>query len=155
MNRHTLSRCAARCFLLLMAGLIGVGAAPADWKSTITIAETKRDAQGNLLPLQSYDETIARGMAFLLKDHLKWFKGPPATLLDENGRTQMPWVYYSNLQQDGTPFPSSVDRFVSYPAFHHSLLIRTFIKYWRYAKDARALEEAVKLPATWSWASTA
>ena len=126
-----------------------------DWRKMMTIADPKRDAQGNLLPLQSYDETIRRGMSFLLNDHLKWFKGPPEALLDESGQTRMPWVYYSNLQQDGTPFPSSVDRFVSYPAFHHSLLIRTFIKYWRYAKDARALEEAVKLPATWSWASTA
>ena len=67
MNRHTFSRrAAARTFLLLMVGLIGVGGAPEDWKSTITIAKTKRDAQGNLLPLQSYDETIRRGMAFLL-----------------------------------------------------------------------------------------
>jgi len=98
-----------------------------DWKSTIKVADRKRDAQGNLLPLQSYDETIRRGMSFLLVDHLKWFKGPPDTLLDEKGRAQMPWVYYSNLH----------------------LAIRTFIGYWRYAKDARALEEAVKL-ADWN-----
>jgi len=116
-----------------------------EWKSTITVADPNRDEQGNLLPLQSYDETIRRGMAFLLKDHLKWFKGPAATLLDEKGHTQMPWVYYSNLQHNGAPFPRSVDRFVSYPAFHHALLIRTFIGYWRYAKDGRALAEAVKL----------
>ena len=120
-----------------------------DWRKMMTIADPKRDAQGNLLPLQSYDETIRRGTSFLLVDHLKWFKGPADTLLDEKGRTQMPWVYYSNLQHNGAPFPSSVDRFVSYPAFHHALLIRTFIKHWRYAKDARALEEAVKL-ADWN-----
>ena len=120
-----------------------------DWKSMMTIADRKHDAQGYLLPLQSYDKTIRRGMDFLLKDHLKWFKGPPETLLDEKGNTQMPWVYYSNLQHDGTPFPDSVDRFVSYPAFHHALMIRAFIGYWRYAKDARALEEAVTL-ADWS-----
>jgi len=120
-----------------------------DWKSTITVADPNRDEQGNLLPLQSYDETIRRGMAFLLKDHLKWFKGPAATLLDEKGHTQMPWVYYSNLQHNGAPFPRSVDRFVSYPAFHHALLIRAFVGYWRYAKDARALKEAVKL-ADWN-----
>jgi hypothetical protein len=95
------------------------------------------------------NETIRRGMAFLLEDHLKWFKGPPDTLLDENGRTQMPWVYYSNLQHNGAPFKGSVDRFVSYPAFHHALLIRTFLGCWRYAKDTRALEEAVKL-ANWN-----
>jgi rhamnogalacturonyl hydrolase YesR len=61
----------------------------------------------------------------------------------------MPWVYYSNLQQNGAPFPNSIDRFVSYPAFHHSLMIRTFIRYSRYAKDERALEWAVKL-ADWN-----
>ena len=132
-----------------------------DWKSMMTVAERKRDAQGQLQPLQSYDETIRRGMEFLLKDHLKWFKGPPATLLDEQGNTQMPWVYYSNLQQDGTPFAGAVDGFVSYPAFHHALLIRTFIGYSKYANDARALKEAVKLadwdiahstPADWPYA---
>jgi len=137
-------------------------AAAADWKSMMTIAATKRDAQGDLLPLQSYDETIRRGMDFLLNDHLKWFKGPPATLLDEDGHSQMPWVYYSNLQQDGTPFAKGVDRFVSYPAFHHALAIRTFIGYSRYAKDARALAEAVKLadwdiahstPSDWAYGS--
>ena len=33
-----------------------------DWKKNITIAERKRDDKGMLLPLQSYDETIRRGM---------------------------------------------------------------------------------------------
>jgi len=115
----------------------------------IEIAETKRDAQGNLLPLQSYDETIRRGMAFLLDDHLKWFKGSADMLTDENGNIQQPWVYFSNLQQNGAPFPDAIDRFVSYPAFHHALMIQTFLGYWRYAKDARALEEAVTL-ADWN-----
>ena len=137
--------------LLLAAGCMAADlqAADIEWKSMMTVAERKRDAQGQLLPLQSYDETIRRGMAFLLKDHLKWFKGPPETLLDEKGQTQMPWVYYSNLQHDGTPFPNAVDRFVSYPAFHHALLIRTFIGYSKYANDQRPLEEAVKL-ADWN-----
>ena len=52
----------------------------------------------------------------------------------EHGHTQMPWVYYSNLQHNGAPFPGSVDRFVSYPAFHHALLIRTYIGSRRYSK---------------------
>jgi hypothetical protein len=116
-------------FLAVSGSPVVANAADKDWKSMITIAETKRDAQGDLLPLQSYDETIRRGMAFLLEDHLKWFKGLSDTLLDENGRTQMPWVYYSNLQHNGAPFQGSVDRFISYPAFHHALLIRTFLGY--------------------------
>ncbi|MCK4999070.1 MAG: hypothetical protein KAS23_06035 [Anaerohalosphaera sp.] len=133
----------------LMGGVIGGVAVPADWKSMITVAERKRDEKGDLLPLQSYDETIRRGMSFMLKDHLKWFKGPADTIIDEKGRTQMPWVYYSNLQHSGAPFPNSIDRFVSYPAFHHSLLIRTFIKFSKYSGDGRALAEAVKL-ADWN-----
>ena len=120
-------------------------APPIDWKKMMTIAEVKRDKDGNLLPLQSYDETIRRGMSFLLDDHLKWFKGPAESLLDEKGQTQMPWVFYSNLQQNGAPFPNSVDRFVSYPAFHHALMIRTLIDYGRYTGDKRSLAEAVKL----------
>jgi hypothetical protein len=140
-------------------GATGIGA---QWKTMMTVAEPKRDAHGKLLPLQSYDETIRRGMSFLLNDHLKWFKGPPETLLDEKGQTQMPWVYYSNLQQDGTPFPRSVDRFVSYPAFHHALLIHSFIGYSKFANDQRSLKEAVKLadwniahstPADWPYAN--
>jgi len=149
MRRHTYGRRTAVGVLAITVAM-GVGSAEAlDWKSMIRIAERKRDAQGNLLPLQSYDETIRRGMAFVLDDHLKWFKGPPDTLVDEQGKTQMPWVYYSNVQQNGVPFPRSVDRFVSYPAFHHALMIRTLIGYWRYADDARALKEAVKL-ADWN-----
>ncbi len=120
-----------------------------DWKKNMTIADRKRDAAGMLLLLQSYDETIRRGMSFLLVDHLKWFKGPSENLIDENGHTQMPWVYYSNLQHNGEPFPTSVDRFVSYPAFHHSLMIRTFIKYFQYSGDEQALAEAIKL-ADWN-----
>jgi len=132
-----------------------------DWRKMMTIAEVKRDERGKLLPLQSNDETIRRGMSFLLDDHLKWFKGPPETLLDEKGQTQMPWVYYSNLQHNGMPFPGSVDRFVSYPAFHHALMIRTFIGYSKYAGDKRALDQAVALadwniahstPADWPYA---
>ena len=112
-------------------------APPVDWRKMMTIAEVKRDEHGKLLPPQSYDETIRRGMSFLLDDHMKWFKGPAESLLDEKGQTQMPWVYYSNLQQDGTPFAGAVDGFVSYPAFHHALLIRTFIGYSKYANDQR------------------
>lgn len=124
------------------------GAAPPT-VALITVASCNRDKAGNLLPLQSYDETIRRGMAFLLKGHLKWFKGPPSTLLDEKGIAHAPWVYYSNLQQNGSPFPASVDRYVSYPANHHALAIRTLLAYWRYAKDDKALQEAVKL-ADWN-----
>jgi hypothetical protein len=124
-------------------------AKPVIWQEMMTIAEVKRDSQGKLLPLQSYDQTMRRGMAFLLEDHLKWFKGAPETLVDESGMTQMPWVYYSNLQHDGRPFPHSVDRFVSYPAFHHALMIRTLINYSKYADDSRALKQAVEL-ADWN-----
>ncbi len=125
-----------------------------DWKQHfMTIATVKRDGDGRLKPLQSYDETIHRGMSFLLDDHLNWFKGPPDSLTDEQGQTRMPWVYFSNLQHNGSPFPGAVDRFTSYPAFHHALMIRTLLGYWRYADEGRALEEAVKL-ADWEIANS-
>ncbi len=151
----------AACSLLAPASLSDASAGDIDWKPLMTVAELKRDGDGSLLPLQPYDETIRRGMEFLLDDHLKWFKGPPDSIADEHGVTQMPWVYYSNLQHDGTPFTGSVDRFVSYPAFHHALLISTFVRYAKYAGDKRALEQAVKLadwdiahstPADWPYA---
>ncbi len=96
-----------------------------DWQKHMVVAKPQYDASGNLLPLQSYDETVRRGMSFLFDGHPHWFKGNKDDLTDEQGTTQMPWVYYSNLQHNGEPFPSSVDRFVSYPAFHHSLFIKT------------------------------
>ena len=126
-----------------------VRAADIDWKSTMVIAERQRDAEGKLLPLQSHEETVRRGMSFLLDDHMKWFKGPPESLLDEKGQTQMPWVYYSNLQQNGAPFTSGPDRFVSYPAFHHALNIKTFLRHWKTFGDQRALDQAVAL-ADWN-----
>jgi hypothetical protein len=133
-----------------------------NWTENMVIAPRKRDDGGRLLPLQSYDETIKRGISFILDEHLKWFKGPKDSLVDENGETRMPWVYFSNLQHNGAPFPNSVDKFVSYPAFHHALMIRTFLRYWKYADDKRALDEAVKLadweiahstPADWVYGS--
>jgi len=121
-----------------------------DWKKYIEFADRKRDEAGMLLQAQSYDETIRRGMSFLLEDHLLWFKGAAENLKDEKGKIQMPWVYYSNIQHDGAPFPDSkIDYFVSYPAFHHSLMINTFIKYWKYSGDKQALTEAIKL-ADWN-----
>ena len=135
--------------LAAIATLVPIYAADIDWKPLMTIAPVKRDAKGDLLPLQSYNETIRRGMSFLLDDHLKWFKGPTELFVDEQGRTQMPWMYYSNLQHNGAPFTSSVDRFVSYPAFHHALLIRTFLDYAKYSGDNRTIGLAVEL-ADWN-----
>lgn len=146
--------------LILATSSAGLGA-DIDWKRGMVIAERQRDSAGRLLPLQSHEETVRRGIRFLLEDHAKWFKGPAESLIDEQGRTQMPWVYYSNLQHNGAPFTSSVDRFVSYPAFHHALLIKTFLRHWKNSGDKRALDEAVALadwniahstPADWPYA---
>ena len=135
--------------LAAIATLAPIHAADIDWKPLMTIASVKHDAKGDLLPLQSYDETIRRGMAFLLDDHLKWFKGSPELLVDEQGHTQMPWMYYSNLQHNGAPFTSSVDRIVSYPAFHHALFIRTLLDYAKHSGDKRPIGLAVEL-ADWN-----
>jgi hypothetical protein len=78
---------------LSLSGVFPAAVGDIDWKSTMVIAERQRDAKGKLLPLQSHEETVRRGMRFLLDDHANWFKGPPESLVDEQGRTQMPWVY--------------------------------------------------------------
>lgn len=132
-----------------------------DWEAYMVIADRKRDEAGLLLPLQSYEETIERGVSFLLDDHLSWFKGDKSILVDENGETQMPWLYYSNVQHNGEPFPKSIDRFTSYPAFHHSLFIKTFVKLFNSSGDEQLLNEAIKLakwniahstPSDWAYA---
>jgi len=120
-----------------------------DWKQHMVIADRKRDDAGRLLPLQSYDETVRRGMSFLLDDQLLWFKGSKEILIDENGQSQMPWLYYSNVQHNGEPFPKSIDRFTSYPAFHHSLMIKTFVQLYNSSGDEHVLKEAIKL-ADWN-----
>jgi len=120
-----------------------------DWQNYMVVAKTQYDAAGNLLPLQSYEQTIHRSISFLYDDHMSWFKGSKGDLTDEKGQVQMPWVYYSNLQHNGAPFPASVDRFVSYPAFHHSLFIKTFIREWKYSRNQKALKEAINL-ADWN-----
>ncbi len=120
-----------------------------DWKKNMVIADRKRDEAGKLLPLQSYEETIRRGMSFLFDDHMNWFKGSSKILIDENGQSQMPWLYYSNVQHNGEPFPKSIDRFTSYPAFHHSLMIKTFVKQFNSSGDEKVLKEAIKL-ADWN-----
>ncbi|MFN5422491.1 MAG: hypothetical protein ACK5AO_04425 [bacterium] len=120
-----------------------------DWQKHMVIAKPAYNDQGNLLSLQSYEETVRRGISFLFDDHVKWFKGSKDNLKDEKGKAQMPWVYFSNLQHNGIPFPASVDRFVSYPAFHHSLFIKTFVKEWKYAGKRNALAEAIRL-ADWN-----
>jgi len=53
-----------------------------DWEQHMVIAERKRDDAGMLLPLQSYKETVLRGMSFLLDDHLEWFKGSKEDKID-------------------------------------------------------------------------
>ena len=120
-----------------------------DWQKHMVVANPRYDGNGNLLPMQSYEETVSRGISFLFNDHMKWFKGSKDNLTDEKGRVQMPWVYYSNLQHNGDPFIAAVDRFVSYPAFHHSLLIKTFIRASEYSGNKKAIDDAIKL-ADWN-----
>lgn len=120
-----------------------------DWEKNMVIADRKRDDEGSLLPLQPYEETISRGISFLFDNHMKWFKGSKEILIDENGISQMPWLYYSNVQHNGEPFPKSIDRFTSYPAFHHSSMINTFVKQFHHSGDKQVLNEAIKL-ADWN-----
>lgn len=76
-----------------------------DWKENMTIAERKRDDSGLLLPLQSYEETILRGMSFLLEDHLKWFRGSADNLIDEKEIPKCPGSTIRTFSTTVRPFP--------------------------------------------------
>ncbi len=45
-------------------------------------------------------------MSFILDDHLEWF-GAEETLLDDKGKMQRPWVYYSKCSAQWHTFPES------------------------------------------------
>ena len=111
-------------------------------------APAKRDANGQLLPLQSYGETIKRAMNFFVNMDT-WFKGDPKTLLDENGVKRPVYFYYSNLAYNGEVFRECVDSYVSYPAFHHALFIETLLACYVYSGDKQNLQYAKDL-ADWN-----
>lgn len=115
----------------------------------MTFAPAQRDTAGRLLPLQSYDETVRRAMHFITDTLPGWFLGDKQTLLDENGVKRPVYFFYSNLMYNGDVSKSDLDHFVSYPAFHHSLFIRTFIDFYRYTGETRYLDKARDL-ADWN-----
>ena len=83
-------------------------------------ASPKHDEKGKLLRLQSYGETIDRGMKFILEDQVTWAKGN--TITDEEGKIRPPYFFYClahDGQVDGVGHP--LNRNTAYPAFHHSL----------------------------------
>ena len=82
----TLALRVAASFALVSTCLSAEPPQAVDGKNMMTVSPVKRDAHGRLLALQSYDETIRRGMTFLLTDHLKWFKGPKESITDETGK---------------------------------------------------------------------
>ena len=115
----------------------------------MTFAPAKHDDKGQLLPLQSYDETIDRSMAFIFDSLNTWFKGDPKTLFDEDGNKKPVYFYYANLTMDGQPFRGAPDNYVSYPAFHHAAYIEAFIRWYVYSGDKRAIIQATNL-ADWN-----
>ena len=102
--------------------------------------------KGELLPLQMYTQTIERSMNFVAhSDH--WVVVDPKTLADQNGGSYPPYFYYSFfLNDDGTQRRNS---YVSYPAFHHSLYIKAFLRYYRFSGKADYLDRATAL-ADWN-----
>jgi hypothetical protein len=115
-------------------------AKPIDWRKMMTIAE-----------VQAGRRRQTPAAAVLRRDHQARHvlhpRRPPRSgsrdrgrpLRTRTGKVQMPWVYYSNLQHNGAPFPNSIDRHVSYPAFHHSLMIRTSSVTATYTKNPQVL----------------
>ena len=118
-------------------------------RNYMVFAPAQLDSAGRLVPLQSYDETVRKAMNFITDVLPDWFKGDKNTLRDENGIERPVYFYYSNLMYNGEVSKSDMDHFVSYPAFHHSLFIRTFITYYRYTGEYTYLERAMEL-ADWN-----
>jgi hypothetical protein len=104
----------------------------------------KHDQDGNLLPLQSYAETLERSMNFINRDD--FYKGDSNNLIDAKGIKRPAYFFYGELTSQGTQFENY---FTSYPAFHHSLYIQTFIRYYIYSGNTDFLQRAVDL-ADWN-----
>jgi hypothetical protein len=101
----------------------------------------KHDQRGNLLPLQSYGETIRRGMKFILEDQTTWAKDNRLT--DENGATQPPYFFYCIAHNGKLHDVGPIEcRNMSYPAFHHALFIETFLAYYVYSGDRKMIKWA-------------
>jgi len=132
-------------FMLLAIGLT-IGCPMSSGDSLLPAA--KHDARGNLLPLQSYGETIRRGMKFILVDQKTWAKDNKLT--DENGATLPPYFLYS-IAHDGKldGVGAALNRNMAYPAFHHALYIETFLAYYVYSGDPEMIEHAEAL-AKWN-----
>ena len=102
--------------------------------------------KGELLPLQSYTETIERSMDFVVHSD-RWVVVDPNTLKDGNGVSHPPYYYYSFfLNDDGTQRRNS---YVSYPAFHHSLYIKAFLRFYHFGGNVDYLHRATDL-ADWN-----
>ena len=91
-------------FLLVTIG-VTIGC-PMPSSAVSYLPAAQHDAKGNLLPLQSYGETIRRGMKFILIDQKTWAKDNKLT--DETGATLPPYFLYAvahggKLHETGTP----------------------------------------------------
>jgi hypothetical protein len=110
----------------------------------------KHDEKGNLLPLQSYGETIQRGMKFLLVDQATWAKGNKIT--DDEGKIRPPYFFHSVATLNGSlDTVVSINKQVSYPAGFYAWYIESFLNYYVYSGDTTALRLAEEL-AAWNMA---
>ncbi len=112
------------------------------------INEPKFDPNGDLIALQSYAQTIERSMDFIAHSE-NWVQTDPKTLIGEEGQNFPPYFFYSFfLNDDGSQRKNS---YVSYPAFHHSLYIKAFLRYYRFSGKKEFLQRALDL-ADWNMA---
>ncbi|WP_144413709.1 hypothetical protein [Kiritimatiella glycovorans] len=104
--------------------------------------EPKHDAQGRLLPHQSYHRFIKRGMDFVLYGQDEFFQGD--LMKDESGRELPPYYSYAKCRGVGVPYGSLSGQAV-YPGFHHSIFIETLLTYHAYSGNEDALKEAIRI----------
>lgn len=110
----------------------------------------KHDKDGNLIPNETYGETIKRGMKFLLEDQTTWAKGN--NIKDDEGKIQPPYFFYCVAFNGNGQLENGVSdthRGTAYPAFFHSYYISTFLEYYIYSGNETALKRAEEL-ARWN-----
>lgn len=115
------------------------------FRSEAQTPAARHDLNAKLLPLQSYAETLEKSMDFINRDD--FYKGDPKNLLDVKGIPRPAYFFYGELtSNEGLQYENY---FTSYPAFHHSVYIRTLIKYYIYRGNKSFLQRAIDL-AEWN-----
>ena len=115
---------------------------PVPWASAVW-ADAKLDANGNLLPLQSYGETVERSMKYLFDMEVA-FAGSNR-IKDESGKTRPPYLFYCSIKKGVLTADA-----LNWPG-HFAYYTQGFLNYYVFSGNGEALSRAEEL-AEWNMA---